>query len=397
MQVILAAMGGGTTKTLTAECREALQQADFLLGAERFLRNLPADCTENRKAAVKAEDILQAILSSNAETCCVLYSGDTGFYSGMRKLLPLLEKEGIPVQILPGISSVQLLSARLGEAWQDWRPVSAHGVSCNAVTEVMRGKTFFLTGGEMTPKELCKQLTDAGLGNLRVFVGENLSNPAENILRGTAAEFAAREFAPLSVLLAEAAPKSRYYGIGLPDELWIRGNVPMTKREVRAAVLAKLAVQPGEIAWDVGAGTGSVSIELAFAAAQVFAVECNGEAFELIKQNREKFCAWNLMPVAGKAPEALTDLPAPQAVFIGGTKGEMKEIIRVALEKNPNVRICISAIALETLAAAAEALQKQGIDPFVTQIAVSKTKAAGELHLLMAHNPVFLITGGCHE
>lgn len=397
MQVNLAALGGGRIETLTAECREALQRADLILGAERLLQNLPAGCTQRRIAAVQAEDILQRIQQSNAENCCVLYSGDTGFYSGAGKLLPLLEKAGFSARIFPGISSVQLLSAKLGQPWQDWRLVSAHGVSCNAVAEVMQGKTFFLTGGKMTPKSLCGQLKEAGLGGLKVIVGERLSYPEEKILCGTAAEFAEQDFVALSVLLAEAAPKGNYRGTGLPDDVFIRGNVPMTKREVRAAILAKLAVQPGDIVWDIGAGTGSVSIELSFLASQVYAVECQQSACDLIKENREKFRVWNLTMREGKAPAALEGLPVPQAVFIGGTKGKMEEIIRLALEKNPNVRICISAIALETLTMAIDALRKQGIIPFVTQISVSKTKAAGELHLFMANNPVFLITGGCHE
>ena len=349
---------------------------------------------------MKADAILRALRDSTAEFCCVLFSGDTGFFSGTRKLLPLLEAEGWEYRVLPGISSVQLLSARLGQPWQDWCLVSAHGVSCNAVAEVMQGKpTFFLTGGAFGPSEICQQLAKAGLGSLKVVVGENLSYPEERILRGTAEEFAEKPFAPLSVLLAEAAPVREYVGFGLPDDVFIRGNVPMTKREVRSAILAKLAVEPQDVVWDIGAGTGSVSVELAYAASrgQVYAVEYQEEACDLIRQNRQKFCAWNLTVVEGKAPEALSGLPAPDAVFIGGTNGEMAEIIEAALERNPQVRICISAIALETLASAVETLKRRGIDPFVTQISVSKSRRAGDLRLLLANNPVFLIIGGCHE
>lgn len=400
MQVNLIALGGGTKNTLTGECLELLQRANLIIGAKRLLQNLPQGCTGNRVTAVKAEEIFLKIQNSNTKNCCVLYSGDTGFYSGARKLLPFLKQADIPVRVYAGISSVQLLSERLQKSWQDWRLVSAHGVSCNAVNEVMQGKdTFFLTGGEMTPDALCRQLRDAGLMGIRVVVAENLSYPEEAIFYGTAEEFAEKVFASLSVMLAEAAPKSEYRGSGLADDLFIRGNVPMTKREVRAAILSKLAIQPEDVVWDVGAGTGSVSMELSFAAemGQVYAVECKEEACELIRKNREKFCVWNLTLIEGKAPDALVDLPVPQAVFIGGTKGEMDAVIRLALEKNPNVRICISAIALETLTAAVESLQKYGLEPYVTQISVSKTKAINGLHLLMAQNPTFLITGGCHE
>jgi precorrin-6Y C5,15-methyltransferase (decarboxylating) len=169
----------------------------------------------------------------------------------------------------------------------------------------------------------------------------------------------------------------------------------MTKQEVRAAALAKLAVTPTDTLWDVGAGTGSVSVELALAApaGQVYAVECDPEACALIQQNREKFSAYNLTLIEGKAPEALDMLPAPDAVFIGGTKGNMDAVIDAVLHKNPVARLCVAAIALETLSAAVAALTAHGLAAEVTQITVSRTKTAGSLHLLMANNPVFLIMG----
>ena len=143
------------------------------------------------------------------------------------------------------------------------------------------------------------------------------------------------------------------------------------------------------------ARTGSVSVELALAApaGQVYAVECDPEACKLIQKNREKFAAYNLTLIEGKAPEALDTLPAPDAVFIGGTKGNMGAVIDAVLHKNSVARLCIAAIALETLSAAVAALTAHGLAAEVTQIAVSRTKTAGSLHLLMANNPVFLITG----
>ena len=169
----------------------------------------------------------------------------------------------------------------------------------------------------------------------------------------------------------------------------------MTKQEVRAAALAKLAAEPADTLWDVGAGTGSVSVELALAApeGQTFAVECKPEACGLIRANREKFSAWNLQLIAGRAPDALRELPPPDGVFIGGTQGGMAEIVDIILQKNANARICVTAIALETLSAAVAALTEHGLSAHVTQIAVSRSKPAGKLHLLTATNPIFLITG----
>ena len=190
-----------------------------------------------------------------------------------------------------------------------------------------------------------------------------------------------------SWLVVEAAQVPSRRTQGLPDEAFARGKVPMTKQEVRAAVLAKLGVQPGELLWDVGAGTGSVSVELALAAprGRVYAVECDPEACALIRQNKEKFAVRNLTLVEGTAPAALENLPAPDAVFIGGTKGNMAAVVEAALARNPAARICVSAIALEALTA-------HGLQAEVCQISVSRAKAAGKLHLLMANNPIFLIT-----
>ncbi|MDO5399567.1 MAG: precorrin-6y C5,15-methyltransferase (decarboxylating) subunit CbiE [Eubacteriales bacterium] len=398
MQVILAALGGGANETLTNETTKALREAELILGAGRLLESLGEEFSQNRVEAVRPEEILKAIQGSG-KNAVVVYSGDTGFYSGARLLLPLLDRAGIPARVLPGLSSVQLMAARLGRPWQDWHLVSAHGLACDPVEAVCGGKSvLFLTGGRDTgPAQLCRKLTEAGLGALPAAVGENLSLPNERITRGTAEQLARGEFDTLAVLLAEAAPRRSPRTPGWPDDTFCRTKVPMTKQEVRSAVLAKLALAPGETAWDIGAGTGSVSVEMAYAngGAPVYAVECVPEACRLIRQNREALSAWNLHLVEGYAPEALEDLPAPDAVFIGGSRGRLAEILDRVFEKNPKARVCVSAIALETLEGAAAALRARGMEPEITQIAVSRTRAAGGLHLLMANNPVFLIAGNC--
>ena len=394
--ITLIGMGAGTPETLTAQSLAALQRADWIFGAKRLLEQLPAGCTEHRKALYKAEEILAWIAQTKAETPVVLYSGDTGFYSGAAGLLEQLRIQGQEATVLPGLSSVQLLAAALGRPWQDWKLVSAHGCACDPVAACSAGQpVFFLTGGAETPDTLCAALVQAGLGKTAVTVGEQLGTAAQRITQGTAAEIAGQSFASLSVLLVEAVPVPIRRTPGLPDEAFLRGEVPMTKQEIRAAALAKLGVRPEETLWDVGAGTGSVSVELALAApcGRVYAVECEPDACTLIRKNREKFAAKNLILIEGRAPQALEALPAPDAVFIGGTKGGMAAVVDAVLAKNPHARICISAIALETLSAAIAALTAQGLSAEVTQIAVSRTRPAGRLHLLTANNPIFLITG----
>lgn len=394
--IMLIGMGSGSPEGMTTQGRSALQKAEYIIGAKRLLTHLPDDCSPNRYPLYKPTDILNCIAEHPDAETVILYSGDSGFYSGASQLLPMLRAFGISACVLPGISSVQLLSAAIGRPWQDWKLVSAHGCACDPVPVCIEHSTvFFLTGGTETPTTLCQKLADAGLGDAHALVGENLGTPEEKILFGSAADFAQKTFAPLSVLLIEHVPQPQRRSAGFPDDAFLRGEVPMTKQEIRAAALAKLAVRPTDILWDVGAGTGSVSVELALAAPRghVYAIECEPDACELIQKNRAKFRAWNLTLIKGKAPQALEALPVPDAVFIGGTKGGMDAILDLILTKNPSARICISAIALETMSAAITALTAHGLSAEVTQIAVSRTKPAGNLHLLMANNPIFLITG----
>ena len=303
MKITLIGMGSGCPESLTVQGYAALREADLILGARRLLSALPAGCTENRAAAYLPDEILELLHASGCENAALLYSGDTGFYSGASALVERLQAQGYQPVVLPGLSSVQMLSAALGRPWQDWKLVSAHGRACDPVAECMEGKpTFFLTGGSESPATLCAQLAAEGFGKLAAAVGENLGTPEQKVYTGTVGQLAASRFESLSVLLVEAAQVPSRRTQGLPDEAFARGKVPMTKQEVRAAVLAKLGVQPGELLWDVGAGTGSVSVELALAAprGRVYAVECDPEACALIRQNKEKFAVRNLTLVEGK-------------------------------------------------------------------------------------------------
>ena len=399
MKVSLVGMGPGSAALLTRAATAALARAELFIGAPRLLEPYRQGAVPCREA-VLARDILAALEQSGAENAAVLLSGDTGFYSGAKGLRPLLLEAGMEVETFPGVSSLQYLCAKIGTPWEDIHPASAHGRACAPAELVARhGRVFFLTGetGDQTPRALCAALEQAGWGKARAWVGSRLSYPNEEIFSGAVEEFSRRDFPPLSVLLVQGEPACPPAGtFGIPDSGFVRGQVPMTKEEVRAAALSKLRVAPGGTYWDVGAGTGSVSVAISALArdGRVLAVERDPEACGLILENAARFGAGNLTLVQGEAPAALGDLPAPDGVFVGGSGGSLEDILKTALEKNPCVRVVVAAVTLETLsrgAALLDALPFAGVE--VSQITVARARELGRYHLMTGQNPVFLLSG----
>jgi len=320
-----------------------------------------------------------------------------GFYSGAKGLYPLLSDcQVVPV---PGLSSLSYFCAKLHVPWQDVCLISAHGRAHNAPGAVQsHARTFILTGGSYRPGDLCAQLCQWGLGEVRITVGERLSYPDERITVGTAEELADRSFDSLAVVLAEnpAPMYPAYAAPALRDGDFLRDKTPMTKEEIRALCLARLRLKPWHTVWDVGAGTGSVSAEccLAVREGRVFAVERKAEALSLLRENRGRLGLTNLHIVEGEAPEVLRDLPAPDRVFLGGTGGQMEAILRLALEKNPGLRAVATAVTVETIAEAVGCFAALGFeDAEAVQIAAARTRKAGRYHLMDAQNPVWIVSG----
>ena len=184
---------------------------------------------------------------------------------------------------------------------------------------------------------------------------------------------------------------------GIPDELFLRGKVPMTKAEVRCVTLAKARLSDSHLIWDIGAGTGSISIEAALAAekGKVFAVEKEAEAVSLIRKNSELFGTGNVAVIQGMAPEAINGLPAPDRVFIGGSGGNLREIMEQVFEKlSRGGRVVINAVVLETFMEAVEIMQDYGFTGVdITQVSIAKAADLGRIHMFKSHNPVFIISG----
>ena len=394
-EVAVVGLGPGSRAALTGEAREAISRAGCLIGAARMIEAAAAP-GQAAHAAIAPEDIRDFILAHpEHRSFAVVMSGDTGFFSGTKKLLPLLT--GCRVTVFPGLSSLSYLCAKLGTSYEDVLPVTLHGRNGAILLPLAQGRRcFVLVGGENGMGKLCRTLTENGMGAARVSVGERLSYPDETITTGTAEELSEKSFASLAVALIEYSGEALPITAGLPDEAFSRAEtVPMTKSEIRAVCLSKLAPREDSIVWDVGAGTGSVTIEAALAARRghVYAIERKDAACDILRENLRRFHTDNVELIPGTAPEACADLPAPTHAFLGGTSGNMKEIIALLLEKNPHVRIVATAVTLESVAELTECVKAF---PFCETEAVSITAArsrkAGAYHLMTGQNPVYIFT-----
>lgn len=405
-KVTIIGAGPGNPDLLSRAALDAIDIADVVIGAHRALVGIDVPPDVVRCELVKTADIVAELTDAALwQRAVVVMTGDVGLFSGARRLVEALSGDArVDVRIIPGISSASYLAARLARPWQDWRFASAHGVACDIVAEAERtGELFLVTSGGEDPSRLSGELVQAGFGDARVTVAERLSYPDERITCATASEIAGQTFDDLNVMLIEFAggagspANSRwpYASSGIPDELFIRGDVPMTKQEVRAVALAKLRLTATDTVWDVGAGTGSVSIEAALVAraGSVWAVERNVAGVQLIRENADAFGCGNVHAVPGVAPEALAKLPVPDAVFVGGSAGELPSIVEAALEKNSQVRLCVPCVTVETLTEACALLSGSRFKGFeACQVSAARAETVGSHHLMKAQNPVFLVS-----
>lgn len=405
-KVTIIGAGPGNPDLLSRAALDAIDIADVVIGAHRALAGIDVPPDVVRCELVKTADIVAALTDAASwQRAVVVMTGDVGLFSGARRLVEALSGDAqVDVRVIPGISSASYLAARLARPWQDWRFASAHGVACDIVAEAERaGELFLATSGGEDPSRLSGELVQAGFGDARVTVAECLSYPDERITCATASEIAGQTFDDLNVMLIEfaggagspAGSRWPYASSGIPDELFIRGDVPMTKQEVRAVALAKLRLTATDTVWDVGAGTGSVSIEAALVAraGSVWAVERNAAGVRLIRENADAFGCGNVHAVPGVAPEALAKLPVPDAVFVGGSAGELPSIVEAALEKNSQVRLCVPCVTVETLTEACALLSGSRFKGFeACQVSAARAEAVGSHHLMKAQNPVFLVS-----
>lgn len=393
-KISIVGIGMGNEDTLTIGARKVIDEADLLVGAERMVRSVSKG--QDSLLEYRPDAVISYIDDHpEYERIAVLVSGDVGFHSAAKKLIGKIDTSEFELDIKCGISSIAYLCSKAGTSWDDAHLMSAHGQGSNIVGAVSRyKKVVALLEGKEGARRLCNDLVEYRLDDVELIIGQDLGQENETMTKGKPSELEGKEFGTLCIALILNDDASGRNPIGIFDDDMIRGDAPMTKSEVRSLSVIKLKLEEDSIVYDVGAGTGSVSVECALYAfnGSVYAIEKESEAVSLIKENKKKFRTPNLHVIEGRAPEALSELPVPTHVFIGGSSGDLKDIMKECLAKNPSVRFVINAITLETISEALDCIKELNVEEEeIISLNISRSRKAGRYHLMNANNPVYVV------
>ena len=408
MEIILAGIGMGHVNGLTKEVERVISEADILLGPERMLNAVYSKA--ERHPFYQAEqvipylhDIQSGSLFEENKKVVILFSGDSGFYSGCQPLYAALEKEitegriKASLRILPGISSIAYLASCIGESYHDAAVYSIHGKKLYNLAHRIksRSKTFLITSGVKDINQLGELLTDAGMQKCEIITGYQLSYEEQRVERHTPLEcMELKEEGLYTCFVKNPYATQRRLTHGVADGQFIRDRVPMTKEEIREVSICKLRLKEKAVVYDIGSGTGSIAIEIAGISddIQVYAVEQKHEAVLLIEKNKKKFELQNVTVVESRAPEGLTELPMATHAFIGGSGGRLKEILVSLRQMNPDMRVVVNAVSMETICEMREILSMDDMikEEEIVQLQVSRAKKAGNYHLMQSENPVWI-------
>jgi len=394
--IYLIGAGIAGCEGLSAKALEAVASSEVLVGRQRHLDRFPDFAGETMVLGELAP--LLVFLQATDKRVAVLATGDPNFFGTGRFLLRNLPKDRL--EIIANVTSMQYAFARIKEPWDDsiFLAVKGRGMGPSVDKIVAAEKACVLTDEENTPAAIAKELLARGAEGYEAWVCEDLGMPTEKFTRTTIKGLLTLQHSELNILILIRTYEpnlTQYPLIGIADDEFNSFKKLFTRQEVRAVTLAKLKLQNDLVMWDIGAGSGSVSIEASnlIPNGKLFAIEKNSQYVSFLKQNLDKFCARNVKLVEAFAPEGLDDLPDPDRVFIGGAGGNLEEIIeQVDRRLKGDGMIVINAVTLDTLTKSIEALEYHGYQVEVVCINVSRTRPLTEFKLFEAHNPVYVIT-----
>ncbi|HLJ87098.1 MAG TPA: precorrin-6y C5,15-methyltransferase (decarboxylating) subunit CbiE [Candidatus Angelobacter sp.] len=384
---------------LTSRALNAVARAQLLVGGERHLAFFPEFAGERlvvNNGIGAALDRIQTLAQEN--NVCVLASGDPLFF-GIGGLV--IHRVGAEhVEVLPHPSSVQWAFARVGMKWDDALFLSLHGRNGHGLVTRLRQhrKAAILTDPTNSPSAIARKLVEYSDPDWDAWVCENLGGTDERVRRFTINELSGcDDIGALNVLILARSDSAWSPPQTIPflhEDLFAK-RMPkkglITKREVRLLSLASMGIRRNSVIWDIGAGSGSVSIEAALLAPEgdVYAVEVDPEGIEICRENLLTHSVDNVTVVEGRAPEALDTLPAPDSVFVGGSKGSMREIVDYCIHRlQPGGHLVVNAITLENSAEAYEAFRAQGLTPEVTLLQISRAEPLARYRRYEALNPI---------
>lgn len=407
--VLLVGLGQGRDD-LSARVLRWLERAEVLAGGKRHLDAFPEFKGEKIPLRAPLEEFLHALKkSSEQKRVAVLASGDPLFYGIGRRLARYLGKEHLLA--FPNVTSLQALFAALGEAWDDVTVLSLHGgarLSNPALwlrTVRTASKVALLTDPHRTPAWIAEQLLEMGVADRSLIVAENLGLPSERIHHLSLEAARNRSFSPLNIVVVvrqkpsrrAASVRPRLPLFGLPESAFEHEAGMITKMEVRAVVLAQLHLEPDLVLWDLGAASGSVSIEAArlVPLREAFAVEKDSDRYEALQRNIKAFGLAEVRALQGRASEVVGRLPDPDRVFIGGSGEDLPEVLRQVSERlRAGGRVVQTAVTLDTLETARSFWGGKPFAMSILQLQVNRSAPIAESLRFEALNPVFILSVG---
>lgn len=397
----LVGIGPGTREYILPKAVEAMEQAQVVIAAKRMIPMLEELLPDGKsilpmRGIKETIDMIEETLKE--QEVALIVSGDPLIYSLLRTLKKDEKGSKMDIEVIPGIGSLSMLGARCGISMEEAKIISVHGRTQKrgsiAMAVFEHRDCFFLCSKEQGPAWLSEIMLEYHLEDVTVYAGSQLSYEEEEIVSASPKEMSQKEFPSLCVALIHNENPRTVSQVGLlQDADFIRGKTPMTKEEVRAIILQKLRLHPDSIVWDVGAGTGSVTIESARFCpfGEIYAIERSEDAVALIEKNKEKFQVPHVKIFAGTAKEEIKKLPCPDAVFIGGSGGDLELIVEHLASFQKKIKLVVSAVTVETLAQACQCLSKYDKDYEMTQISIGKSRKLGMYHIMDQNNPVTLL------